>query len=88
MNNMAVDKELMKAIAKYAEKLGWYILEQDSHTGRVRIEDQFQIYKADIYVSKMSVGITQKGQPTIWKKGVAKEKLKQFLREPIDLITD
>lgn len=80
------DKALLDAICTFAEAQGWNDVGRDLNSGRLSLQDNDRIHRLDIYIKSRTVGMTMKGQDTVWLKNVSQDRLKQIIIEPLNAI--
>jgi len=75
-------KEKKKLIDKLATKYDWQSAPCDSSVGRISYNDEFNIYRIDIYTSKMTVCILPKGTNPVYKKKQNIQMIGEIFRNP------
>lgn len=75
-------KEKLKKVEKLAKKYNWRYDSQDSSTYRVSFKDELSIYRIDIYLSKMTVGLLPVGDKPIFYKRQNLEMIEMILKHP------
>lgn len=78
-------KQRHNAVKELAEKYGWAYANGDKNTYKVCYIDRMGIYRADIYLSTLTIGLLpiETGQDMIWFKKIGYDKLEEILKEPI-----
>ena len=76
----------MDIISIKALEFGYQEKSRDYNNGRLSLVSEYSLYTIDIYIGKMTVGVTQKKQPTVWLKNVNKETMIELFKEPLNVI--
>lgn len=77
-DNIQKKKELISLAKKY----NWRLDSEDKNNGRISFKDELSIYRMDIYLSKMTVGLLPIGDKPIWFKRRNMKMIEEMLSQP------
>lgn len=83
MNNLPLDfKQKKQRIDKIAASYSWSSLPSDESNGRISYIDELNVYRIDIYTSKMTVCILPKGDKPTYMKRQNFDMIDNILKNP------